>query len=200
VVSTRHYRAPEVILGLPWSYPCDLWSLGCILAELLSGDALFQTHENLEHLAMMEAVLGRLPPSLARRADERAAAYFRLEERGGAQLRWPEGSSSRDSVRTVRKCVPLRELVCARAGGGPAGQAFCSLLLGLLQYEPEQRLTAAAALRHPFFAGVPPGLPPPPPLPSPPPQPPRAMPPAASSRRGCGMPAEHRPHTRACGV
>ena len=36
VVSTRHYRAPEVILGMPWSYPCDSWSVGCILIELLT--------------------------------------------------------------------------------------------------------------------------------------------------------------------
>ena len=37
VVSTRHYRAPEVILGLGWSYPCDMWSVGCIMVELLTG-------------------------------------------------------------------------------------------------------------------------------------------------------------------
>ena len=36
IVSTRHYRAPEVILGLGWSYPCDVWSIGCILVELCS--------------------------------------------------------------------------------------------------------------------------------------------------------------------
>jgi len=56
VVSTRHYRAPEIILGLGWSYPCDIWSIGCILVEFFTGDALFQTHDNLEHLAMMESV------------------------------------------------------------------------------------------------------------------------------------------------
>lgn len=58
VVSTRHYRAPEIILNLGWSYPCDIWSIGCILVEFFTGDALFQTHDNLEHLAMMEAVCG----------------------------------------------------------------------------------------------------------------------------------------------
>ncbi|KAI9231272.1 MAG: kinase-like domain-containing protein, partial [Podila humilis] len=57
VVSTRHYRAPEIILGMGWSYPCDIWSVGCILVEFLTGEALFQTHDNLEHLAMMQAVL-----------------------------------------------------------------------------------------------------------------------------------------------
>lgn len=40
IVSTRHYRAPEVILGLGWSYPCDIWSIGCILVELASGETL----------------------------------------------------------------------------------------------------------------------------------------------------------------
>jgi dual-specificity kinase len=59
VVSTRHYRAPEIILGLGWSFPCDIWSIGCILVEFFTGDALFQTHDNLEHLAMMEAVCNK---------------------------------------------------------------------------------------------------------------------------------------------
>ena len=58
VVSTRHYRAPEIILGLGWSFPCDIWSIGCILVEFFTGDALFQTHDNLEHLAMMQQVVG----------------------------------------------------------------------------------------------------------------------------------------------
>ena len=40
VVSTRHYRAPEVILGLGWSFPCDIWSVGCILVELATGQSL----------------------------------------------------------------------------------------------------------------------------------------------------------------
>lgn len=58
VVSTRHYRAPEIILNLGWSFPCDIWSIGCILVEFFTGDALFQTHDNLEHLAMMNSVCG----------------------------------------------------------------------------------------------------------------------------------------------
>ncbi|GMF04956.1 unnamed protein product [Ambrosiozyma monospora] len=68
IVSTRHYRAPEIILGIGWSYPCDMWSLGCILVELITGDALFKTHENVQHLAMMEKVLGeKIDLSLVRK-------------------------------------------------------------------------------------------------------------------------------------
>ncbi|KAJ1253586.1 hypothetical protein BS78_K230800 [Paspalum vaginatum] len=77
VVSTRHYRAPEVILGLGWSYPCDIWSVGCILVELCTGEALFQTHENLEHLAMMERVFGPLPYHMLKRADRHCEKYIR---------------------------------------------------------------------------------------------------------------------------
>ena len=70
VVSTRHYRAPEIILNLGWSYPCDIWSIGCILVEFFTGDALFQTHDNLEHLAMMESVCGgRIEPKLVRQVQ-----------------------------------------------------------------------------------------------------------------------------------
>lgn len=55
-------------IGLGWDHRCDLWSIGCILVEFVTGEALFQTHENLEHLAMMERVFGKMPPSYADQA------------------------------------------------------------------------------------------------------------------------------------
>ncbi|ETO27632.1 protein kinase domain-containing protein [Reticulomyxa filosa] len=57
IINTRQYRGPEVILGTGWDCSSDLWSIGCILSELYTGDLLFPTHENIEHLAMMEKVL-----------------------------------------------------------------------------------------------------------------------------------------------
>ncbi|KAJ6845268.1 serine/threonine-protein kinase AFC2 isoform X1 [Iris pallida] len=144
IVSTRHYRAPEVILGLGWSYPCDIWSVGCILVELCSGEALFQTHENLEHLAMMERVLGPLPQHMLRRADRQAEKYVRK-----GQLHWPEGASSRDSIKAVSKLLRLQNLVMEHVDHS-AGDLI-DLLHGLLNYEPSDRLTAYEALRHPFF-------------------------------------------------
>ena len=67
IVSTRHYRAPEVILELGWNQACDVWSIGCILFELYLGITLFQTHDNREHLAMMERILGPIPYRMCRR-------------------------------------------------------------------------------------------------------------------------------------
>ncbi|VAI47576.1 unnamed protein product [Triticum turgidum subsp. durum] len=134
VVSTRHYRAPEVILGLGWNYPCDLWSVGCILVELCSGEALFQTHENLEHLAMMEKVLGPLPKHMIARADRRAEKYFRR----GLRLDWPEGAASRESMKAVWKLPRLQNLVMQHVDHS-AGDLI-DLLQGLLRYDPDERL------------------------------------------------------------
>ncbi|XP_078433636.1 LAMMER-type protein kinase AFC2 isoform X2 [Wolffia australiana] len=145
VVSTRHYRAPEVILGLGWSYPCDIWSVGCILVELCSGKALFQTHENLEHLAMMERVLGPIPSHMLRTADRHADKYLR---RG--RVDWPEGASSRESIRAVQRLPRLQNLVMDLVDHS-AGDLI-DLLLGLLCHDPSRRLTARAALRHPLFS------------------------------------------------
>ncbi|KAJ8772268.1 hypothetical protein K2173_027445 [Erythroxylum novogranatense] len=142
IVSTRHYRAPEVILGLGWSYPCDVWSVGCILVELCT--ALFQTHENLEHLAMMERVLGPLPQHMLKKVDRHAEKYLR---RG--RLDWPEGATSRDSIKAVLKLPRLQNLIMQHVDHS-AGDLI-HLLQGLLRYDPSDRLTARESLRHPFF-------------------------------------------------
>lgn len=152
VVSTRHYRAPEVILGMGWSYPCDIWSVGCILVELLTGDALFQTHENLEHLAMMEVVLGEMEQGVINRANKHAQKYFKdfggLAER--TLLNWPDGAQSRESIRAVGKMKPLQDIVSSRLDGLTA-RHFTDLLSKMLRFAPEERITPAEALRHPFF-------------------------------------------------
>ncbi|XP_057415160.1 serine/threonine-protein kinase AFC2 isoform X2 [Lotus japonicus] len=144
IVSTRHYRAPEVILGLGWSYPCDTWSVGCILVELCTGEALFQTHENLEHLAMMERVLGPLPQHMLKRVDRHSEKYVR---RG--RLDWPEGATSRDSIKAVTKLPRLQNLIMQHVDHS-AGDLI-HLLQGLLRYDPSERLTAKEALNHSFF-------------------------------------------------
>ncbi|PKA57321.1 Serine/threonine-protein kinase AFC3 [Apostasia shenzhenica] len=145
IVSTRHYRAPEIILGLGWHYPCDLWSVGCILVELYSGEALFQTHENLEHLAMMERVLGPIPEHMIKRSHSSASKYFKR----GTQLNWPEGAVSRESIRAVRKLDRLKDLVSRHVDHSRS--SLTDLLHGLLRFEPSERLTALEALNHPFF-------------------------------------------------
>uniref|UniRef100_A0A665TIG2 dual-specificity kinase n=1 Tax=Echeneis naucrates TaxID=173247 RepID=A0A665TIG2_ECHNA len=135
LISTRHYRAPEVILDLGWNQSCDVWSLGCVLMEFYLGCTLFPTHSSKEHLAMMEKVLGPIPPHLLRQTRKQ---HYVLHER----LDWDEQSSTDDYVRT--HCKPLKK------ASEDERQLF-DLLGCMLEYDACRRITLEEALWHPFF-------------------------------------------------
>uniref|UniRef100_A0A3Q3KXM9 dual-specificity kinase n=1 Tax=Mastacembelus armatus TaxID=205130 RepID=A0A3Q3KXM9_9TELE len=139
IVSTRHYRAPEVILELGWSHPCDVWSIGCILFEYYLGFTLFQTHDNREHLAMMERILGPVPSRMIRKTRKQKYFY-----RG--RLDWDESSSAGKYVR--ENCKPLRRYLLSEA---EEHHQLFDLIESMLEYEPSKRLVLADSLKHPFF-------------------------------------------------
>ncbi|PWN42491.1 kinase-like protein [Ceraceosorus guamensis] len=149
VVSTRHYRAPEIILQMGWSYPCDAWSIGCILVEFYTGDALFQTHDNLEHLAMMEVVLGPMPEQYRRKAETYRPDFFHNQ-----RLNWPNKETTPQSRRYMKRMKRLQEIVSGPVGYKKHNDMFLNLLQRLLEYDPERRITVAEALKHPYFSLV----------------------------------------------
>lgn len=125
VVSTRHYRAPEIILNLGWSYPCDIWSIGCILVEFFTGDALFQTHDNLEHLAMMEAacskkfdqdIIRRVRGTRGSSSSKNSAASYFLPR--AFRLDYPNAETPRQSRKYVKNMKTLN--VSFSADPGPS--------------------------------------------------------------------------------
>ncbi|XP_072929309.1 uncharacterized protein Doa isoform X5 [Epargyreus clarus] len=138
IVSTRHYRAPEVILELGWSQPCDVWSIGCIMFELHLGITLFQTHDNREHLAMMERILGPIPYRMARKTRTKYFYHGKLD--------WDDKSSAGRYVR--ENCKPLLKYL--QSNSEEHRQLF-DLIARMLEYEPSQRITLRDALKHPFF-------------------------------------------------
>ena len=142
IVSTRHYRAPEVIMEMGWTQPCDVWSIGCILFELVMGVTLFQTHENREHLAMMERVLGPIP---ARMASRSRTKYFDSSEK----LVWDDDTSEGRYVR--KNCKSLYKYIPREGKGHPDWENLFDLIRKMLIYEPNKRLTLTEALRHRFF-------------------------------------------------
>ncbi|XP_024080881.1 serine/threonine-protein kinase Doa isoform X5 [Cimex lectularius] len=142
IVSTRHYRAPEVILELGWSQPCDIWSIGCIMFELYLGITLFQTHDNREHLAMMERILGTIPYRMARKTKTKYFYHGKLD--------WDEKSSAGRYVRD--NCKQLYRYMMS--DDDDHKQLF-DLISRMLEYDPADRITLAEALKHPFFDKIP---------------------------------------------
>lgn len=65
------------------------------------------------------------------------------------RLDWPEGAASRDSIRAVAKLPRLQNMIMQHVDHS-AGDII-QLVQGLLKYDPEERLSARAALEHPFF-------------------------------------------------
>ncbi|CAO1421714.1 unnamed protein product [Diamesa serratosioi] len=143
IVSTRHYRAPEVILELGWAQPCDVWSIGCIMFELYLGITLFQTHDNREHLAMMERILGTVPYRMARKTKTKYFYHGKLD--------WDEKSSAGRYVRD--HCKPLHRYVMSET---PDHLQLFDLIRRMLDYDPAHRINLTDALRHPFFQKLPP--------------------------------------------
>lgn len=134
LVSTRHYRAPEIILGLGWSFPCDVWSIGCVMIELVTGESLYPIHENLEHMAMMERIngehfpakmvekmfykaekmLGNVPPDL----QNSVLKHF---DKNNLSLQWPELNDRGDIItkekslkRVISSCDRLDKHISAK--------------------------------------------------------------------------------------
>lgn len=140
VVSTRHYRAPEVILDLGWDHSCDVWSVGCILIEYYLGSTLFQTHDSKEHLAMMERVLGPIPTNLLEKTRKRRYVHR-------CKLDWDVHSSAGRYVR--KHCKPLKHYMVSK---GDAHQQLFNLIERMMEYDPAKRLSLEQALRHPFFS------------------------------------------------
>lgn len=140
IVSTRHYRAPEVVLELGWSQPCDIWSCGCIIFELFTGNTLFQTHDNKEHLAMMNHILGPLPSTMIKATKK--TKYF-----SNGELQWDprseEGKYVRDNCKTLKEYITL--------GGHHNTTHFYDFLKQTLAYDPKERITAVDAMKHPYF-------------------------------------------------
>lgn len=148
VVSTRHYRAPEVIMGMGWSFPCDIWSIACILIQLYTGDALFQTHENREHLAMMEKVLGPFPEYFIDKADRHSMKYF-----NNGHVVFPAEEVTSPYERE-KQMVYLKRMRRLEEYVAPEDNQFLDLLYKLFEYDPNKRITARDALNHPFFDSV----------------------------------------------
>ncbi|TVU45345.1 hypothetical protein EJB05_04830 [Eragrostis curvula] len=139
-VQSRSYRAPEVILGLPYDKKIDIWSLGCILAELCTGNVLFQNDSPATLLARVIGIIGSIEQAmLAQGRDtykyftKNHMLYERNQETNRLEYLIPKKTS-------LRHRLPM------------ADQGFIEFVMYLLEVNPKKRPSASEALKHPWLS------------------------------------------------
>ncbi|KAL0401213.1 UNVERIFIED_CONTAM: DYRK-family kinase pom1 [Sesamum latifolium] len=139
-VQSRSYRAPEVMLGLPYDQKIDLWSIGCILAELYSGEVLFPNEAVVMLLASMIGLLGPIDMDMLQKGQETHKyftkeydLYYINEEANQLEYIIPEESSLEHHLQI-------------------SDPEFLDFLRYLLEINPERRPTAREALQHPWLS------------------------------------------------
>ena len=120
---TLWYRSPEVLMGLPYATPVDMWSCGCIFAELFLRKPLFPGQSEMDQLQKIFDTLGT--PS----EDD-----------------WPERAAV---ARSNFKASPPRAW---RDVVPEMDEQAADLVAKMLAFDPAQRITASEALVHPYFS------------------------------------------------
>jgi serine/threonine protein kinase len=148
-IQSRSYRAPEVVLGLPYGPKIDVWSLGCILCELLTGDVLFVNDTVPIILARMQSILGPIPTDMLDRGRETAKFFTPDYSAVYEEAADVEDGAPAGSVLVLR---PRRLSLREHLGPHLCGDAeLASFLECLLQVDPANRPSAVQALQHPFL-------------------------------------------------
>ncbi|XP_077293170.1 minibrain isoform X2 [Arctopsyche grandis] len=169
-IQSRFYRSPEVLLGIPYDLAIDMWSLGCILVEMHTGEPLFSGGNEHDQMSKIVEVLGMPPKHLLDQAHKTRKFFDKLpsSEGGGYVLRKCSSGSTASKESSGRKyrAPGTRHLhdILGVDGGGPAQRRrgepghsvsdylkFKDLILRMLDYDPKTRVTPYYALQHNFF-------------------------------------------------
>eukprot|EP00028_Trichosphaerium_sp_Am-I-7-wt_P007600 CAMPEP_0168536144 /NCGR_PEP_ID=MMETSP0405-20121227/19306_1 /TAXON_ID=498012 /ORGANISM="Trichosphaerium sp, Strain Am-I-7 wt" /LENGTH=648 /DNA_ID=CAMNT_0008563957 /DNA_START=13 /DNA_END=1959 /DNA_ORIENTATION=+ len=139
-VQSRSYRAPEVILGCSYDARIDIWSLGCILAELFTGQVLFQNTSVPTLLARLIGILGPIGPEMMSKG-KLVHKFFTANNR---VYEFVEGSN------TIQILKP-KQTSLARRLGNPDDEEFLDFMSKLLRIDARERPSSSDALKHSWF-------------------------------------------------
>lgn len=137
-IQSRFYRAPEIVLGIPYTTAIDMWSVGCILYELYTGQPLFPSEDEHELLLLIIEVLGYPKKSIL----EKSMKYDKF---------FVNDQLKDDVLNNGKKILPqslsLRKMIKCE------NEDFIDLIEKLLEIDPEARITPSKALSHKWVVG-----------------------------------------------
>ncbi|KAK7752685.1 U4/U6 small nuclear ribonucleoprotein prp4 [Diatrype stigma] len=153
---SRFYRAPEIMLGMPYDYAVDMWSIGCTLYEMYTGKILFTGDSNNQMLKAIMEIRGKFSPKLHKRGQ---LSHMHFDDLGNFVSIERDKVLDKTTVRTLAIVKPTRDLrtrLMAASGGMNDVESrelyhFIDLLERCLALNPDKRITPSEALKHPFF-------------------------------------------------
>ncbi|CAF3755375.1 unnamed protein product [Rotaria sordida] len=150
-IQSRFYRAPEIILGAKYGLPIDMWSLGCILSELLTGMPLFPGEDEADQLSCVIELIG-MPSQKVLDASKRARNFVSSKghPRYCTVTTLPDGTTVLQGGRSKRgkHRGPPGSKDWSQALKNCDDPLFIDFLKRCLEWDPQIRLTPAQALRH----------------------------------------------------
>ncbi|KZP16066.1 kinase-like protein [Athelia psychrophila] len=156
---SRFYRAPEIILGVPYDAAIDIWSVGCTLFELYTGKILFPGRANNHMLLLMMELKGRFNTKMIKKAKF-GDLYF--DDMGSFESVERDRLTGTDVIKKVHIAKPTRDLratlmppasVKLKDDENKMMVSFVDLLDKCLSLDPAKRISPKEALAHPFIRG-----------------------------------------------
>ncbi|WVQ94851.1 hypothetical protein IAU59_001934 [Kwoniella sp. CBS 9459] len=135
-IQSRFYRSPEVILGMNYAMAIDMWSLGCILAELYTGVPIFPGENEHEQLACIMEVLG-LPDRYIVEKASRRKTFFDATGTPRPFVN-AKGRRRRPGTKTLAGVLKCDD------------ELFVDFIAKCLTWDPDKRLKPQPAMRHPW--------------------------------------------------
>jgi dual specificity tyrosine-phosphorylation-regulated kinase 2/3/4 len=140
-IQSRFYRSPEVILGSSYGLGIDMWSFGCILAELWTGYPIFPGENEQEQLACIMEIFGPPDRHLVEKCT-RKKLFFDSVGKPRVTVS-SKGRRRRPSSKTLQQALKTED------------EAFIDFISRCLRWDPDRRLKPNDAVNHPFITNMP---------------------------------------------
>ncbi|THD20891.1 Dual specificity tyrosine-phosphorylation-regulated kinase 1B [Fasciola hepatica] len=152
-IQYRFYRSPDVLLGMDYTMSIDMWSLGCILVELHTGEPLFAGQNEVGQMMRIIEVLGMPPRGLLEKTRRWHVFFERTLDRNYVPKAacQPPGSRRLSDILGLNTSGP-RDRRLHEPGHTPADYSvFMEFVLRMLVFDPDRRIRPSSALAHRFF-------------------------------------------------